>query len=156
MKKIVLLLIAVSFLAGCASIVSGTKQKVRVNADPGKAVVTIVSQSGIEYYKGAPAEVQLPRKETYTVEIAMDGYLTQKIVVSHALNGWFIGNLCFGGIPGGVVDFITGAMWKLEPDTINIVLKTALLDSENGPMIVFFAFDQDGELRSLSVPMIKA
>ena len=156
MKKLLLLLISVSFLAGCASIVSGTKQKVKVSADPGKAQITIVSASGVEFYKGEPAEVQLPRKETYTVEIAMEGYVNQKVVVSHALNGWFIGNLCFGGIPGGVVDFLTGAMWKLEPDTINIVLKTALLDSENGPVIVFFAFDQDGELRSLSVPMIKA
>jgi hypothetical protein len=158
MKRFLVLLGAVSVLfAGCATIVSGTKQKVKISANPEKAEVVITSdKTGQEFYKGAPGDVKLPKNTTYTVAVSMEGYATQKVILTRSFNGWVVGNLCFGGIPGGVVDLLTGAFWKLEPNNIDITLQTALLDTEDGPVLVFFATDEDGELRSLAVPMIKA
>lgn len=158
MKRVAILFVVASvLLASCATIVSGTKQKVKISANPEKAVVVITSdKTGQEFYRGAPGDVKLPKNTTYTVMVSMDGYAPQKVILTRSFNGWVIGNLCFGGIPGGVVDLLTGAFWKLEPKDIEITLKTALLDTENGPVLVFFATDEDGELRSLAVPMIKA
>ncbi|NLJ10796.1 MAG: PEGA domain-containing protein [Treponema sp.] len=156
MKNLVLVLVGLSLmLSGCATIVSGTKQKVKVSSEPAKAQIVVIGQDGKEYYKGGPGEISLPRSKTYTVEISMDGYATQKVSIDKSFNMWFVGNICFGGIPGAVVDLITGSLWNLEPDTINITLKTALLNTDNGPVIAFFALDDNGELRSISVPMIK-
>ncbi len=156
MKKILFALLSVSLLAGCATIVTGSNQNVKISVDQKKAQITVTAQTGQEFYQGAPTSLELPRKNTYTVEVKVDGYATQKVMITQGFNGWFVGNLCFGGIPGGIVDILTGAMWTLEPDTINIKMKTALLDTADGPVLVFFAIDQDGEMRSLSVPMIKA
>jgi len=157
MRTLVLVLAGVSLLlSSCASIVSGTKQKVTVSSEPAKAQIVVIGNDGKEYYKGEPGELKLPRSKTYTVEVSMNGYVTQKVSIDRSFNMWFVGNVCFGGIPGMVIDLITGALWNLEPDTINITLKTAMLNSDNGPVIVFFAIDDEGQLRSISVPMIKA
>ncbi|MFA6508834.1 MAG: hypothetical protein WCT14_22235 [Treponemataceae bacterium] len=156
MKKVLAIVSLVALLSGCATIVSGTKQKVKISSEPNRAQIVITAASGQEFYKGGPTEIELPRNNAYTVEITMAGYQPQKVMITKGFNAWFVGNLLCGGIPGGVVDLLTGAMWNLEPDTINLTLKTALLETETGPVLVFFANDENGELRSMTVPMIKA
>lgn len=45
----------------------------------------------------------------------MDGYTTKEIIVSAKLNGWYFGNIFFGGVIGMlIVDPLTGAMWKIS------------------------------------------
>lgn len=156
MKKIAAAILVVLMFSGCATIVGSPKQKVKVSAEPGQAHVVITSERGLEIYNGEPGEIRLPRKNAYTVIVSMPGYLDQKVVITQSFNGWVLGNICFGGIPGGTIDFLTGAAWKLEPDRLNIQLKTAMGDTEGSAVIVFYAVDENGELRSLTVPMIKA
>jgi hypothetical protein len=53
----------------------------------------------------------------YTVEFTRKGE-TQSIPISASINGWYVGNLLFGGLIGFlIVDPATGAMWKLD-DTV--------------------------------------
>ena len=70
------------------------------------------------FYAGdSPAIVKLPRKHSYTVTVQAGGYASQTLVITREFNAWFVGNILFGGIPGGIVDAITGAMWNLEPSS---------------------------------------
>lgn len=157
MKKLLIVLAAVFALTGCATLLGGgANQAVSVNASPSNAVITITAQSGQVVYEGAPSTVTLPRKNSYSVAIKLDGYKTETVSITQGLNGWFIGNLCFGGPIGALIDFFTGSMWELQPNQISLTLKTALIKGENGPAIVFFTRDANGELRSIIVPLVRA
>lgn len=149
------ILLLVVVIVSCSSIVSGTKQKVSVTTNPNAAVV-ITSSSGVEFYNGsAPVEIKLPRKNEYSVKIQLEGFQEENVLITKSFNTWYIGNLCFGGIIGFVVDAVNGAMWNLEPEVISIDLKTASNGKTEETFAVFRAIDDNGELRTLVIPMIK-
>lgn len=101
-------------LAGCATIVQGSNQNVSVASSPTGAQVTIDGKNmGV-----TPMVAQLARKKSHKVQISMAGYQPYEIEMTKGVSGWVAGNVLFGGIPGFVVDAITGAMYKLTPDTI--------------------------------------
>jgi len=107
--------------AGCATIVHGDKQEIRVETNPPGANVTIVgrrSQSMV-----SPAELVLRRKHDYELEIKKEGYRTEYVQVEQHLGGWFWCNLLFGGIIGIVVDISKGSAYNLEPKEIHVTLE---------------------------------
>ncbi|WP_321436341.1 hypothetical protein [uncultured Bacteroides sp.] len=54
----------------------------------------------------------------------MEGYETKSIPVKCNLNGWYFGNLIFGGLIGIlIVDPATGAMYRLEREFVNETLE---------------------------------
>ncbi len=72
------------------------------------------------------------KAERYTVHIAKDGYHTRDITVEGAVNGWYFGNIIFGGLIGLLaVDPATGAMYTLKPKAVETTLD-ALKVSRNG------------------------
>lgn len=133
MKKILLPLIAIIPLltSGCASIMSGTTDLVKVSSDPDEAKVTISNKAGEVINKTqTPVTLNLKKSrgyfkgETYTVKLEKKGYQTQSFTVDSQPNGWYLaGNLVFGGLIGWfAVDPVTGAMFSLTPDEINVKL----------------------------------
>lgn len=48
----------------------------------------------------------------------MAGYQPYEIKIKRELDGWFFGNLIFGGLIGIIIDASNGAMYKLSPDQI--------------------------------------
>jgi len=109
-------------LAGCASIVSKSEWPVTVQSDPPSARCLIAKENGIEIHKGeTPLTLTLSAKsgffssQDYTITCEKEGYQTTKVQMPSSLNGWYWGNIVFGGLIGIlIVDPATGAMWKLE------------------------------------------
>jgi len=161
MKKILAFsaaaLLALGLLASCATILGGgPQQRVSIKADQPKATFLIKDQTGTVVFEGKdPGTLTLPRKYTYNVEISLDGYATQRLMISQGINGWFWGNLCVGGFIGMGVDFLTGSMWDLQPSNLNIRMKTAMAPTADGFVVTFVTRDDQGELRSLEVPLTK-
>lgn len=62
--------------------------------------------------------------EDYLVTVSKFGFQDQTLQINSSVNGWYIaGNLVFGGVFGWlIVDPLTGAMWTLDPDTLNATL----------------------------------
>lgn len=151
-----IILVAIIF-TGCATIFKGTSQDIVIKSTPEKAHVTIRSSNGEEMLSGVtPISTKLPKKNSYMVSIKLDGYKQAIIPISQSLDGWFIGNLICGGIVGMIIDFADGAMWDLEPGTINVALLTAYLDgNDTQTYAVFRALDNMGQIRTLAVPLIK-
>ena len=129
-----------SFLCtNCATIVSRCRYPVNINSNPSGANITIVDKHGLQIYKGAtPAVVTLKAgagyfsKAEYQIQFSMAGYDPQTLPVTFHFNGWYIGNIVFGGIIGWlIVDPLTGAMWKIDTNFINTTLskKTASIDN---------------------------
>ena len=158
MKKIVSLLIVSFFLISCASIVSKSEWPVRIGSTPEGADVTITDiTEGKKVYTGkTPTTVTLSSKggyfkgKTYRVEVTKEGYTKQTTEIRSTINGWYIGNLLFGGLIGFlIVDPLTGAMWTLGPKDINRILekKKAGLSSDERVITVVSLEDVPDHLR---------
>jgi hypothetical protein len=158
MKKLVSLVIVVFFLTGCASIVSKSDWPVRIGSTPEGADVTITDVGeGKKVFTGkTPTTVTLSSKggffkgKTYSVQVSKEGYTTQTAEIRSTINGWYIGNLLFGGLIGLlIVDPATGAMWTLDPKDINLILekKTAGLSSDQRALSVVSLEDVPDHLR---------
>lgn len=134
-KGSIIFLLSVSILTSCASIVSKSSWPFTVDSNPTGAKVTITNKAGREVYLGkTPAAMKLKSgsgffgKESYTVALSMNGFETRKVTVDCKLNGWYFGNVIFGGLIGMlIVDPATGAMYKLDGEgvTENLVKTTA-------------------------------
>jgi len=130
MRKSVLFLFIV-VLSGCASIVGEKTQLVTVNSSPSGAKILIKDENGREVYRGAtPMSITLEKGDgyfqgkDYKVLIGKRGYDRKILKISSTAGGWYLwGNLGFGGLIGWlVVDPLTGAMWNLEPEHLDIPL----------------------------------
>jgi hypothetical protein len=136
--KSVTIIVVMFFVSSCASIVSSSKWPLTVNSDPVGAKIVITNKGGEEIFHGTtPATMKLKSgagyfaKETYSVKLQMDGFADKTVPVNCKLNGWFIGNLVFGGLVGIlIVDPLTGAMYKLDTKTINTQLTKATASVE--------------------------
>lgn len=133
-------------LTGCASIISKSQYPVTINSFPDDATIVIKDENSKQIYKGkTPTTVTLVSGESYfhgksyAVEFSKPGYETQTAYVKSSMDGWYIGNLLFGGLIGFlIVDPMTGAMYKLPQDlTISLVETTgAYRNSEKTLQVV--------------------
>jgi hypothetical protein len=118
MKKIVSLLIIyliMTLLQSCASVLSGTKQKMQVSTNPSGARVFV---NGKDLQVITPAKVKIPRKKSVTVTLQKTGYEDGQVEKQGDFNPVVIGNIALGGIPGALVDLGTGAWWKYKDSNI--------------------------------------
>ena len=147
------------FVTGCATILNGGDQEVTVNSSPSAAEVIIKSNEGVIAFAGkSPVTTELSRKNEYEVIVKMEGYKEATVRILKNFNIIYLGNIICGGLVGLIIDPITGAMWKLEPDEINVTLAVALNNENNEKeMYVTFRYmDDQNRLRTVYVPLIKA
>ena len=115
-------------LSSCATIVSGSRQKVRFSSNPSAATVFI---DEVEVGK-TPFEMKLTRKSEHSVMIKLDGYQTYETKLTKKFNAWYIGNILFGGLIGIIVDPITGAIYNLSSNDINAQMSKGTAFKSNG------------------------
>ncbi len=112
-------------VVGCASIVDGGPRQVSIRTRPADAKATVYDKKGKAVAcQQTPAVFMLNRggpysKARYRVVLEKPGYKPAEVEVKAVLNGWYFGNLVFGGLTGLViVDPLTGAMWTLRPTDV--------------------------------------
>lgn len=116
-------------LSGCATIISKSEYPISIQSTPSGAKFTIKNKAGKIVTEGVtPVIVTLKsgagyfKGEKYIITFSKKGFTTQTVEVSSTLDGWYIGNIAFGGLLGLlVIDPITGAMYKL-PETVTAKL----------------------------------
>jgi hypothetical protein len=95
---------------------------------------------------------------SYTIRISKDGYRDQNLQIQSSINGWYIGNIIFGGLIGWViVDPITGAMYSL-PDSAYATLEangkaSIYKDAKPGDLVITDLASVPEELRPLLVAL---
>lgn len=134
MHRLLLAGCAALALSGCASIFSGTTQNVAIRTTPG-AKFAVTNSYGSQVASGtvgedATAQINLVRSvgyfspNAYKVKLSKLGYKPQTVSVDPGVNGWYFGNLLFGGFVGMViVDPLTGAMFRMVPTTDEALLE---------------------------------
>jgi len=127
LTTITLAVIALS-LSNCASIVSKSQYPVSVRSAGSPVPFTVKNSKGETLHSAkTPTILTLSASEgffkaaKYDFTFTKNGKIeTQSLDAS--MDGWFAGNLLFGGVIGVlIVDPATGAMWKLE-DQVNTSL----------------------------------
>jgi len=120
-RLMILLKPALSFVllsaCGCATIVNGTHQTVRIETDPpGASVSTGLIQLV------TPAEIRLSRTHTHCLLISKQGYESRQIFLHREMSSLIYVNCLFLFIPGAIIDFYSGGGYKLKPDQCLITL----------------------------------
>ncbi|WP_256730386.1 hypothetical protein [Pseudomonas sp. ANT_H12B] len=111
-------------MSGCASIVSDSKPEVGIYSLPTTAKYSITNSRGIIVASGVtPGRVLLEsgrgyfKGEDYKVTFRKEGYQESTVPMKTTVNGWYWGNIVFGGLIGMlIVDPLTGAMYTLPDD----------------------------------------
>lgn len=118
--------VAVSITAtSCASLFTGSTKKVTMKGIPGTTVVDkdknkLIAEIGQNGFAEAQLKKQLKNK---TIEATKDGYIPKTYVMDTKIQGWFWGNILFGGIPGMGIDALTGKMMTFKDDFIDLTLQ---------------------------------
>ena len=122
-------------LAACASIMSGTGQKLKIASEPAGASVLV---DGASVGK-TPVVTKLSRNEAHTIAVRLDGYQPFELRTHRHLNGWLIGNVVFGGPLGLAIDIVDGAAYKLTPKEVAAQLARTGANArvEDGTLYVF-------------------
>lgn len=122
-------------LSGCASIVSKSNYPVRIDSTPPGAFVTIKDNSGrVIQQATTPLVVTLDASDgffsnaRYQFLFEKEGYNSTLQMLSAKIDGWYVGNIVFGGLIGLlIVDPATGAMWKLPSEVHGYMVPVAVL-----------------------------
>lgn len=106
-SKIILLIILVTQLSGCASIINGTSQKVSINSEPVGADVYVDQR----LMGQTPLTVQLKRNQLHYVYLVKEGFEPELI----RLDSTFDPKLALGVIPGACMGAGFGFMTLCSP-----------------------------------------
>lgn len=112
-------------LTNCATIVSKSSYPVTINSNPQglSYVVTDLKTNAVVTQGTTPQQVTLRagagyfKAAKYRLDVKKGGRLVATQELQATMDGWYIGNVLFGGIIGLlIVDPITGAMYKFPKD----------------------------------------
>ena len=116
-KLSVIALLIVFGLSSCATIFTGTKDKITFNTNPSGAGVFI---DGIRICT-TPCSTDVKRSLNDTeVEFKLDGYETQVVTLDREFN--VISILNFTGLVGWAVDAVTGSIFKYDRKSYDVEL----------------------------------
>lgn len=97
-------------LAGCATIVDGTKQSVSVSTSPVQGAECTLTNSEGTWYVTSPGSVEVHKtKNDLTVTCKKDGYQSGTQVAVSNFGGATFGNIVAGGLIGAGIDAASGA-----------------------------------------------
>jgi hypothetical protein len=125
--NLVIILVALGLINGCATIIHGTTQDVAITTDPSEADLLV---DGRENYK-SPAKITMKRKEDHIVEVTKDGYQKETVNIKSVISGAVAGNIIAGGLIGWGIDAASGGQYRLVPEHVDLRLRP-LQASEGG------------------------
>ena len=137
MNKLFLSSLLLLLLSGCSSIISKSEYSVAIDSSPSSSQFVITNEAGQRVHSGVtPASVTLKSSagffngETYIVTFTKDGFAEKQFTINSSVDGWYFGNILFGGIIGMlIVDPATGAMYNL-PDRVDVSLDKPLASTD--------------------------
>lgn len=147
MKKllVMLMVVAVVLVSGCATVVNTTMQDVEISSTPANAKVYVDGQ----LVGQAPLSHKLLRKENHTVRLELEGYNDHEMTLERSVSGWVWGNIVIGGLIGLVVDSVSGGIYKLTPGQVEAEMEptaaTGMLNDQQLSIAVVLHADPSWE-----------
>lgn len=122
-SAILLGVLALVTLSGCATIVTGSSQGVTVGTDPTGAICS-VARSGeqLAAIGATPGQVTISKGwSALDVDCKKDGHFPAKASLSTSFQPWTLGNILIGGGIGAIIDAASGAMVQY-PSSVMLLL----------------------------------
>ena len=115
-----MLIFAVGFASGCATIAGGTDQNVSFDSEPKGATVRVEGK----VIGQTPVNSRLDKENGQTVSFEMDGYQTVSKLLETKVDRWFLGNIFFLGLGSysSTTDVLSGAVYEYSPDQYFVTL----------------------------------
>ena len=102
---------------GCAAIVQGPKEDVKVRSIPPGAI----AKAGPDRQVITPGEISgLKRNKDHTIVFEKEGFTTRETKLESKPSWWLLGNIVFGGLIGLIVDLATGSGYRLKPSNVEM------------------------------------
>ena len=122
----VILLATAAILANfsCATMLEGSKQKIRIHCEPSSDVIVVVDGEELSFNNGL---IHLDKKrEIHFVTLKKEGYYPSTLAFNRELNpSWFAADLIW--LPAAPIswltDWITASIYQLTPKDVNLVLR---------------------------------
>lgn len=118
------LLIAGLLATGCASIMEGPQQAIRIHCEPSQDVAVLVDGNAADLVHG---EIKLDKKrDTHFVTFSKEGYHQSTISFNREINPfWPVADLIWGpAFPlAWLVDWQSGAVFRIDPRDLHVVLR---------------------------------
>lgn len=124
MRNTLTIILLISCISGCATIVSGSAQKLTFDSDPQGAVVTLIGKTKVREIGRTPLTIEVPRRKFQQISLDAEGYESRTLDLTTTLNGWFWGNLVIGGLPGSTTDASSGGSVEYAPQQYFVTLKS--------------------------------
>ncbi|MBM3977738.1 MAG: PEGA domain-containing protein [Planctomycetes bacterium] len=106
-------------VSSCASIVTGSEDRVKINSVPmGAHYETNTGHKGT-----TPAEIVVADKTTLQIRCTMEGYQDASASLPPRMSGWFLGNILLGGIVGIVIDLVSGNYQTHDDEVVITLMK---------------------------------
>lgn len=129
------------FSTSCASIFGKNQYPVTINSVPSNSYFSVYNKKGQEIFNGkTPKTIELKSSEgyfskaRYEIKFENEGYETKIVPIKASLNGWYVGNVFFGGLIGLlIVDPLTGSMYKLKTESVS----ETLIKNENTELSIY-------------------
>ena len=136
------LLLGLLPLLACATVMKGGDQKVAFQTSPTGAKLSVFNAEGTLVAEGT-TPITIPLKKgasyfqaaKYRVVFEAPGKLKKEVWITGSIqSGWYIaGNLLVGGLVGWlIIDPLSGAMWTLNPETVNSRLDDGVSKTDDG------------------------
>jgi hypothetical protein len=121
--------VAICFLTGCATIMSGGSQEVSFVSNPEGATVTV----GGRVLGKAPLTTRIDRKTGQTLSFEKEGYKALTMNLETTVNPWLFGNVICCGLLGSTTDLASGGFYKYAPSQYMVTLQPAETTPLEGP-----------------------
>lgn len=129
MKKNFLKLILISAfsfsMVSCSSILNGKSQNITVTTNVENVKEVNLYKNGILVARGKNdiSQFTLDRKESYAIEVInKKGEKAMLQLNKDFTTSFLVGNFFFGGIPGWIIDMVTGAGYKFSGQSPEIMV----------------------------------
>lgn len=111
-------------LSSCASLFTGSNQEITFKGVPGTSIIDtkknkVITEVGSNGFAVASIRKGLKGKQLTATK---DGYNPADFHLGTKVQGWFFGNLAFGGVLGMAIDAATGKMMKYSPSMLDVTL----------------------------------
>jgi predicted small secreted protein len=116
----VVAVVSSTLLAGCGTMLHGSRQDIAVQSSVAGATV---QTSPASMSVNAPGTLSLERKNNYVLTFSAPGYAPATVNVTNSIGvGTVIADVLLTGLVGVVVDGMTGSWYGLNPETASATL----------------------------------
>ena len=121
MKKYIGLFIITSILlfSGCATMIRGTEEQLSITSEPDGVFVKLSDGQTCN----TPCQITLKRNQSVNLRFEKKGCDTETLTVFPTI-------AAAGVIPGGLIDYGTGAVYSLQPNPAHMIMKCKTAQQE--------------------------